>query len=179
MATAPHQRGGDGEYGTVFLALTTSGGATPQDGLAVDWMPVADSKGGLNYERTFSAEIVPDGLLKHLSHCTSCSTGIDANNNDKYDVDALGVSTFAKSLGSARRTGGGNQPGQLRRRTGRRHGGTGRAAVSRPAAPQGSDLNAPLAAAGLLLLLGRSFGVSAATHSLSATTVADDRRKPA
>jgi hypothetical protein len=28
-----------GEYGTVFLALTTSGGATPQDGLAVDRMP--------------------------------------------------------------------------------------------------------------------------------------------
>jgi hypothetical protein len=28
-----------GEYGTVFLALTTSGGATPQDGLAVARMP--------------------------------------------------------------------------------------------------------------------------------------------
>jgi hypothetical protein len=37
-----------GEYGTVFLALTTSGGATPQDGLAVDRMPVADSEGRLN-----------------------------------------------------------------------------------------------------------------------------------
>src|SRR5215213_11105844 len=52
-----------GEYGTVFLALTTSGGATPQDGLAVDRMPVADSAGRLDYERTFSAKAVPDGLV--------------------------------------------------------------------------------------------------------------------
>src|SRR5918993_1159372 len=36
-----------GEYGTVFLALTTEGGATPQDGLDVKRMPVADAEGGL------------------------------------------------------------------------------------------------------------------------------------
>ena len=56
-----------GEYGTIFLALTTSGGATPQDGLDVDRMPVADAKGRLDYERTFSARMVPDGLIAHLS----------------------------------------------------------------------------------------------------------------
>src|SRR5215216_4897164 len=56
-----------GEYGTVFLALTTTGGAKPEDGLAVDRMPVADSNGDLDYERIFGAETVPDGLLEHLS----------------------------------------------------------------------------------------------------------------
>jgi hypothetical protein len=55
-----------GEYGTIFLALTTRGGATPQDGLDVDRMPVADSEGRLNYERTSPAPVVPDGLLEHL-----------------------------------------------------------------------------------------------------------------
>src|SRR5215207_11491754 len=79
-----------GEYGTVFLALTTSGGATPQDGLAVDRMPVADSEGRLNYERNFSVDVVPDGLLEHLSSVHVVQHGIDANNNDKYDLEALG-----------------------------------------------------------------------------------------
>src|SRR6478609_1944424 len=56
-----------GEYGTIFLALTTRGGATPQDGLDVDRMPAADSKGRVDYERTFSAKMVPSGLLQHLA----------------------------------------------------------------------------------------------------------------
>src|SRR4051812_30622369 len=47
-----------GEYGTIFFALTTRGGATPTDGLDVARMPVADSKGRLNYERTFRASEV-------------------------------------------------------------------------------------------------------------------------
>ena len=90
-----------GEYGTIFLALTTRGGATPQDGLAVDRMPVADSKGRLDYERTFPAEVVPDGLLEHLSSVHVVQHGIDVNDNGKYDLAALGVSTFAKNLGVA------------------------------------------------------------------------------
>jgi oligopeptide/dipeptide ABC transporter ATP-binding protein len=36
-----------GEYGTIFMALTTRGGATPQDGLDVARMPVADKQGRL------------------------------------------------------------------------------------------------------------------------------------
>jgi hypothetical protein len=52
---------------------------SPQDGLAVDRMPVADSKGGLNYERTFSADVVPDGLVEHLSSLHVVQHGIDAN----------------------------------------------------------------------------------------------------
>ena len=57
------------------------------------------TKGGLNYERTFSAETVPEGLLEHLSSVHVVQHGIDANNNDKYDAERLGVSTFAESLG--------------------------------------------------------------------------------
>ena len=44
---------GTGEYGTIFFALTTRGGSTPQDGLDAARMPVADSAGRINYERTF------------------------------------------------------------------------------------------------------------------------------
>ena len=88
-----------GEYGTVFLALTTKGGATPQDGLDVARMPVADKQGRLDYERTLSAEAVPDGLLENLSSLHVVQHGIDVNDNNKYDVEALGVSTFAANLG--------------------------------------------------------------------------------
>jgi hypothetical protein len=88
-----------GEYGTIFLALTTRGGAAPRDGLAVDRMPVADSKGRLDYSRTFPAKMVPHGLVEHLSSLHIVQHGIDVNHNNKYDVDALGVSTFAKNLG--------------------------------------------------------------------------------
>ena len=88
-----------GEYGTIFLALTTRGGATPEDGLDVKRMPVADARGRLDYERTFSAKAVPNGLLDHLASVHVVQHGIDVNDNDKYDVEALGVSTFAKNLG--------------------------------------------------------------------------------
>jgi hypothetical protein len=88
-----------GEYGTVFLALTTRGGATPQDGLDAKRMPVADSEGRLGYERTFPAKVVPEGLVEHLSSLHVVQHGIDVNDNGKYDVEALGVSTFAKGLG--------------------------------------------------------------------------------
>lgn len=88
-----------GEYGTIFLALTTRGGATPQDGLDVARMPVADSEGRLDYDRTFTADQLPDGLLDNLSSVHVVQHGIDVNGNDKYDLDALGVSTFAANLG--------------------------------------------------------------------------------
>jgi hypothetical protein len=167
-----------GEYGTVFLALTTSGGATPQDGLAVDRMPVADSKGGLNYQRTFSAEIVPDGLLKHLSSLHVVQHGIDANNNDKYDVDALGVSTFAKSLGARDVPEEATNPASCGVVQGAGMAGRPRGGVETGGA-LGPDLNAPLAAAGAaLLLLSAIFAVSAAAHSRRHRS-ADDGQTPA
>jgi hypothetical protein len=89
-----------GEYGTIFLALTTKGGGTPEDGLDIARMPVADRRGVLNYERTFPARDLPDGLLDHLASLHVVQHGIDANDNDRYDLDGLGVSTFAASLGA-------------------------------------------------------------------------------
>lgn len=88
-----------GEYGTIFFALTTSGGGMPKDALDVKRMPVADSAGRLNYDRTFSASMLPHGLREHLSSLHVVQHGIDANGNGKYDIAALGDSTFAESLG--------------------------------------------------------------------------------
>jgi hypothetical protein len=90
-----------GEYGTIFFPLTTRGGATatPKDALDPKRMPVADAKGRINYERTFPADMVPKGLIEHLSTMHVVQHGIDVNDNGKYDVEALGVSTFAENLG--------------------------------------------------------------------------------
>jgi hypothetical protein len=88
-----------GEYGTIYFALTTRGGSSAASGLAVDRMPVADSTGHLSYRRTFSADRVPDALLRHLSSLHVVQHGIDPNGNGTYDVKSLGVSTFARNLG--------------------------------------------------------------------------------
>ncbi len=88
-----------GEYGTIFLSLTTHGDASPNSGLATKRMPVADPSGRLDYRRTFSAKEVPNGLLNHLSEVHIVQHGIDVNHNNRYDLSGLGVSTFAKNLG--------------------------------------------------------------------------------
>jgi hypothetical protein len=90
-----------GEYGTIFLALTTSEDASPDSGLALDRMPVADASGRVTYKRTFAADQVPGELLDNLSHVHVVQHGIDVNNNDRYDLAGLGESTFAKNLGAA------------------------------------------------------------------------------
>jgi hypothetical protein len=154
-----------GEYGTVFLALTTEGGATPQDGLDVKRMPAADSKGRLNYERTFPAKVVPEGLLEHLSSVHVVQHGIDANNNDKYDVEALGVSTFAESLGVPDIPEEATNPASCGVIQGAGMKDRPRGGVETGGA-SGPDLNVPLAAAGsALLLLSAVFAVSAAARS--------------
>ncbi len=86
-------------YGGVFLSLTTKGDTSPDSGLAVDRMPVADANGTINYDRTIPADQVPSGVIDNLSQLHIVQHGIDVNGNDKYDVDALGISQFAKSLG--------------------------------------------------------------------------------
>jgi hypothetical protein len=88
-----------GEYGKVFLALTTKGDTSPKSGLAVDRMPVADASGRIHYERTIPADQLPDGLLRHLSEVHVVQHGIDVNHNGRYDMAGAGVSTFAKNLG--------------------------------------------------------------------------------
>ena len=88
-----------GEYGNVFLALTTEGDTSPESGLAVDRMPAADASGHLAYDRTFSADELPAGLIEHLSDSHIVQHGIDVNDNGRYDMAGAGVSTFAKNLG--------------------------------------------------------------------------------
>jgi hypothetical protein len=88
-----------GEYGNVFLALTTRGDTSPESGLALDRMPVADQEGRLSYDRTIPAAQVPHGLVEAISRVHVVQHGIDANDNSEYDVEALGESTFARSLG--------------------------------------------------------------------------------
>jgi hypothetical protein len=88
-----------GEYGTVFLSLTTTGDTGAESGLTLDRMPVADERGSMTYERTIPAAAIPEGLEKGLQHMHVVQHGIDVNGNGEYDLDALGESTFAKGLG--------------------------------------------------------------------------------
>ena len=151
-----------GEYGTIFLALTTSGGATPQDGLDVKRMPVADSEGRISYERTFPADMLPDGLLDHLSTLHVVQHGIDHNNNGKYDLEALGESTFAKNQGKAGVPEEVTNPAVCGVVKGAGAADKAKGGVETGGAPA-PELNAPLAAAGAaLLLLSAAFAVTAA-----------------
>ncbi len=88
-----------GEYGDVFMTLTTSGDASAESGLAIDRMPMADASGRLDYDRAFSPDEVPDGVIEQLAHLHVVQHGIDVNGNGRYDVDGAGVSTFAENLG--------------------------------------------------------------------------------
>ncbi|MFC7490748.1 MULTISPECIES: hypothetical protein [unclassified Knoellia] len=84
------------QYGDVILSLTTSGDTSPKSGLAIDRMPTADADGNLSYSRTIE---LPAGAGAKLKNLHVVQHGLDANGNDKYDLEALGESTFAASLG--------------------------------------------------------------------------------
>jgi hypothetical protein len=158
---------GMGEYGLIFFPLTTSGGATatPQDALDPKRMPVADAEGRIDYERTFPAEMLPDGLLKHLSSMHVVQHGIDKNNNGKYDMDALGESTFAKNQGKPGVPEEVTDPAVCGVVKGAGAADKARGGVETGGAPT-PDLNAPLAAAGAgLLLVAAAFTVSAVAGS--------------
>ena len=90
-----------GEYGNVFLALTTSGDVSAESGLDLERMPVADAQGRLGYERTIPADQLPPGLLDELADLHVVQHGVDANGNGEYDLEALGESSFAAGLGMA------------------------------------------------------------------------------
>lgn len=103
--TSSEDKDGDGQvnteeglptYGDIMISLTTEGDTSPDSGLAVDRMPVADAEGNLSYERTIT---LPAGTGEKLKNLHVVQHGLDANGNDQYDIDALGESTFAKSLG--------------------------------------------------------------------------------
>jgi hypothetical protein len=166
-----------GEYGAVFLALTTRGGATPQDGLAVDRMPVADSNGRLNYERTFPAKMVPDGLLEHLSSLHVVQHGIDVNDNGKYDLAALGESTFARNLGVANVPEEATDPASCGVVQAAGPAKRARGGVETGGAPA-SSLSVPLAAGGISLLLLSVALVVGRRPARATTTVVDDEKTP-
>jgi hypothetical protein len=166
-----------GEYGTVYFSLTTRGGATPQDGLAIDRMPVADSKGNLNYERTFPASMIPAGLLEHLSSVHVVQHGIDVNHNDKYDIAALGESTFAKSLGLNNVPEEATDPASCGVVQGASAGKPARGGVATGGEPA-SSLNVPLAAGGIALLLLSVAFVFGRRPARATTTEADDEQTP-
>lgn len=88
------------DYGGIHISLTTKGDTSPDSGLAVDRMPVADEDGVLDYTRTLTADELPEGTLKALHHLHVVQHGVDANDNDQYDLEGLGESSFAKSLGA-------------------------------------------------------------------------------
>lgn len=87
------------DYGDIHISLTTKGDTTKESGLAVDRMPMADAQGNLSYKRTLTAAELPEGTLENLSNLHIVQHGVDANDNGKYDMEGLGESTFAKSLG--------------------------------------------------------------------------------
>ena len=143
---------GMGEYGAIFFPLTTKGSAKPQDALAADRMPVADAQGRINYERTFPADMVPEGLVEHLSELHVVQHGIDHNKNGKYDLEALGPSTFAENAGKSGVPEEATNPAACGVVQGAGAGDPARGGVDTGGAPA-ADVNAPLAAGGAALLL--------------------------
>jgi len=122
--------------------------------------------------------MIPDGLVEHLSSGHVVQHGIDTNNNDKYDMDALGVSTFAESLGVPNIPEEATDPASCGVVQGAGMSGKPRGGVETGGAPA-PRLNAPLAAAGAaLLLMAAAFGVSAAARSRRHHS-ADDGQTPA
>ncbi len=89
------------DYGGVMVSLTTSGDASADSGLAVDRMPVADASGNLNYRRMIPAAMIPEGIVENVDNLHIVQHGLDVNGNNKYDLESLGESVFAKSLGVA------------------------------------------------------------------------------
>ena len=89
------------DYGGVMVSLTTTGDASADSGLAVDRMPVADAEGNLSYERTIPAGMIPQGIVENIDNLHIVQHGLDANGNGEYDLESLGESVFAKSLGVA------------------------------------------------------------------------------
>ena len=87
------------QYGNVMVSLTTEGDASADSGLAVDRMPVADADGNLEYSRTIPASMIPEGITENVENLHIVQHGLDANGNGKYDLQSLGESVFAESLG--------------------------------------------------------------------------------
>jgi hypothetical protein len=77
---------GQATYGPILVSLTTEGDTTPDSGLAVDRMPVADAGGNLSYSRTFPvpAEVGDDIDALHV-----VQHGVDFDGSGAYDGDRM------------------------------------------------------------------------------------------
>jgi hypothetical protein len=82
-------------YGPIQVSLTTRGDTSPKSALAVDRFPVANAKGTVEYERTFS---VPANVAKNLGKKAIVQHGVDLNDNGRYDFKAAGKSELDPSL---------------------------------------------------------------------------------
>jgi len=82
-------------YGPIQVSLTTRGDTSPKSGLAVDRFPVANAKGTVEYERTFS---VSADVAKNLGKKVIVQHGVDLNDNGRYDFKAAGKSELDPSL---------------------------------------------------------------------------------
>jgi hypothetical protein len=82
-------------YGPIQVSLTTKGDTSPKSALAVDRFPVANAKGTVEYERTFS---VPANVAKNLGKKVIVQHGVDLNDNGRYDFKAAGKSELDPSL---------------------------------------------------------------------------------
>jgi hypothetical protein len=81
-------------YGPIQVSLTTKGDTSPKSALAVDRFPVANAKGSVEYERSFS---VPANVAKNLGKKVIVQHGVDLNHNGRYDFSA-GPSELDPSL---------------------------------------------------------------------------------
>jgi hypothetical protein len=75
--------------------LTTRGDTSPKSALAVNRFPVANAKGSVHYERTFS---VSANVAKNLGKKVIVQHGVDLNDNGRYDFKAAGKSELDPSL---------------------------------------------------------------------------------
>jgi hypothetical protein len=82
-------------YGPIQVSLTTKGDTSPKSALAVDRFPVANAKGTVEYERTFS---VPTNVANNLGKKVIVQHGVDLNDNGRYDFKAAGKSELDPSL---------------------------------------------------------------------------------
>jgi hypothetical protein len=147
-----------GEYGSAFLALTTRGDTSAKSVLNLERMPVADPEGRLTYNRVIPAAQVPDGLIDQLSHLHVVQHGIDVNDNGRYDLAALGESTFAKGIGLAGVPEEATNPATCGMITGAGAGHKPHGGVDTGAGPTDGIESLPLAALGVGLL-GLAVGV--------------------
>jgi hypothetical protein len=82
-------------YGPIQVSLTTRGDTSPKSALAVDRFPVANAKGTVEYERSFS---VSADVAKNLGKKVIVQHGVDLNDNGRYDFKAAGRSELDPSL---------------------------------------------------------------------------------